>query len=458
MTRRTGLLIGTAFLAGIAVGPTTGWILRHSGQAHAQDAATGATPAIDKFHLLELFGNVYETVRNDYVAPINDQTAIENAIEGMVGGLDPHSAYMNAKEYTDFNVQMQGQFGGLGLEVTQEDGIIKVQTPIDDTPASRAGIKSGDYITALDGVTVEGMTLDTAVGKMRGDPGTKITLTIKRQGIDTPILVSLTREIIRVDPVKSATYNDVGYIRLAEFTDQAGDDVQNAFEKLKSTGHLKALILDLRNNPGGALDQAVRISNDFLSEGEIVSTRARHPQDSTRDDAVPQGDIAGNIPLVVLINNGSASASEIVAGALQDHRRAVVIGEQSFGKGSVQTVLPLGPGDGALRLTTARYYTPSGRSIQGLGITPDILVRESAKDIATFGPAHETDLNGIIANQGGTPNATAVPKRDDLPAIAKSIPSAPPSNWPDFDATKPATDFQLQQALTVARAMESQQH
>ncbi len=459
MRFRTGLYIGAAFLAGIAAQPTTGWTLRHLGVAHADDATDAKTA--NKYHLLELFGNVFEQVRDDYVAPVDDQTAIENAIEGMVGGLDPHSAYMNAKAWADMQIQTQGQFGGLGLEVTQEGGILKVISPIDDTPAARAGIKSGDYITALDNLSVEGLTLDKAVSMMRGTPGTQIKLTIKRQGIDTPVVAILTREVINIQVVKSALYNDVGYIRLSMFNEQTDSGLHDALAKLQAQeaakgGHLKSLILDLRNNPGGLLDQAVAVSNDFISQGEIVSTHGRHPEDDHRWNASPSGNISNGLPLVVLINNGSASASEIVAGALQDHRRAVVMGEQSFGKGSVQTVIQLGNNDGALRLTTARYYTPSGRSIQGLGITPDIPVRFSAKDEASFSPAHETDLEGIIQNQGGTPNGDAVPKRDDLPAIAKSIPAAPPANFPAYDPTKPeATDFQLQQGLVVARTMES---
>ncbi len=462
MKRRTGLLIGTAFLAGLAFVPTTEFLLHHTGPAVGIAHAAGAPDSksdskhVDVFHLLTLFGDVFETVRQDYVEPINDKTTIENAIEGMVGGLDPHSAYMNAKEFADMQVQTSGQFGGLGLEVTQEGGIIKVVSPIDDTPAARAHLKPGDYITAINNLSVEGITLDKAVAMMRGEPGTTITLTIKRQGIDTPIVATMTREIIKIQVVKSALYNDVGYIRLSQFTEQTDSGLHDAMAKLKadSKGNLKAIVLDLRNNPGGLLDQAVAVANDFISQGEIVSTRARHPADSQRWNAKPEDNISDGLPMVVLINDGSASASEIVAGALQDHRRAVVLGERSFGKGSVQTVIPLGD-DGALRLTTARYYTPSGRSIQGLGITPDIPVRESAKEEVSFMPAHETNLSGIIQNKGGTPNANALPKRDDLPAIAKSIPAAPPANFPAFDLTKPDTDFQLQQGLIVARAMET---
>jgi carboxyl-terminal processing protease len=375
----------------------------------------------------------------------------------MLTGLDAHSSYMNAKAFRDMQVQTKGEFGGLGIEVTQDNGFIKVISPIDDTPASRAGIKAGDIITSLDGKTVQGLSLNDAVDKMRGPPNSKLTLTIKREGVDKPIEVALTREVIHIQVVKSRMEpGDIGYVRLTQFTEQADPALRKAVRDLKqqSDGKLKALILDLRNNPGGLLDQAVAVSGDFINQGEIVSTRARHPDESQRWDAKGT-DILGGLPLVVLTNGGSASSSEIVSGALQDHHRAVLLGTRTFGKGSVQTVIPL-PGNGAMRLTTARYYTPSGRSIQGLGITPDVTVQESREEQPRFGPERESDLNHVLKNQGGT-GEVVLPPRTDLPPIAKEIPSKPPEGFPKFDPAKPdQTDFQLQQAVVLARAMAAQ--
>jgi carboxyl-terminal processing protease len=314
-------------------------------------------------------------------------------------------------------------------------------------------VKAGDLIVALDGKTVQGLSLNEAVEKMRGAPSSRITLTIKRSGVDQPIELSMQREQIKIQVVKSRLEGgDVAYIRLTSFNEQTDPGLRKAIAALKQQAgdRLKGIILDLRNNPGGLLDQAIAVSDDFIDQGEIVSTRARHTEDSQRWNA-KDGDLAGGLPLVVLINGGSASASEIVAGALQDHRRGVIMGMRSFGKGSVQTVIPL-PGNGAMRLTTARYYTPSGRSIQGLGITPDIEVHPTRTEPPHFGPEREADLKGAISNTGGTPNGPAAP-RTDLPAAAKDIQKLPPENWPTFDAAKPATDYVLQQALTVVRAM-----
>jgi carboxyl-terminal processing protease len=375
----------------------------------------------------------------------------------MLTGLDPHSSYMNSKAFRDMQVQTKGEFGGLGIEVTQDNGFIKVISPIDDTPASKAGVKAGDIITALDGKTVQGLSLQDAVDKMRGAPNSKITLTIKREGVEKPVEVSMLREIIRIQVVKQRMEPDnIGYVRLSQFTEQADAGLKQAVKTLRQQagGKLKALILDLRNNPGGLLDQAVAISGDFINQGEIVSTRARHTEDAQRWDA-KGSDILDGLPLVVLINGGSASSSEIVAGALQDHHRAVLLGTRSFGKGSVQTVIPL-PGNGAMRLTTARYYTPSGRSIQGLGITPDVPVAETREESPRFGPEREADLNRVLKNQGGTPDAPPAP-RTDLPPIAREIPAKPPEGFPKFDAAKPDdTDFQLQQGLLLAKALAAQ--
>ncbi|MGH7154683.1 MAG: S41 family peptidase, partial [Acetobacteraceae bacterium] len=356
---RTALLLGATFLAGAAVVPATHLLAPQLGiqAAFAQDA--NSTTRADTYRWLTLFGDVFERVRSEYVESVPDKKLVENALNGMLSGLDPHSAYMDASQFRDMQVQTQGKFGGLGIEVTEDQGLIRVISPIDDTPASRAGIKAGDIITALDGKTVEGLPLSKAVDEMRGDPGSKITLTIKRQGVDKPVQVSLERQIIHIQVVKSRMEsNDIGYIRLSQFTENADSGVREAITKLKKDGNgkLRALVLDLRNNPGGLLDQAVAVAGDFVDHGEIVSTRGRHKDDSQRWDA-KGSDLIPGVPVVVLINNGSASSSEIVSGALQDHHRAVLLGERSFGKGSVQTVIPL-PGGGAMRLTTARYYTP----------------------------------------------------------------------------------------------------
>lgn len=458
---RTMLLLGAAFTGGVLAANPAAYVARHADTvlgitpAHAEDSSATS----DTYQWLTLFGDVFERVRADYVDKVSDKELIQNALSGMLSGLDPHSGYMNAKQFKDMEVQTRGQFGGLGLEVTADkNGLIKVISPIDDTPAARAGMKAGDIITAIDGKTVEGLTLSDAVDRMRGKPDTKITLTVKRAGVDKPIDVSLVRAIIQVHVVKSRLEpNDIGYVRLSQFTEDANKGVQDAVAKLKKEagGHLRGLVFDLRNDPGGLLDQAVGVASDFIKQGEIVSTRARHPSEDQRWDAKGH-DILNGAPMVVLINNGSASSSEIVSGALQDHRRAVLLGTRSFGKGSVQTVIPL-PGGGAMRLTTARYYTPSGRSIQGLGITPDIKVQESRTAIQEFGPEHEWDLNHTIKNEYGTDNKP--PPRTDLPLIAASIPEKPPVGFPKFDAAKPnTTDFQLKEALVVVNAMAEQQH
>src|SRR6266403_1770424 len=341
--------------------------------AASQSANTGET-----YKQLNLFGDVFELVRNDYVDEVKDDTLVEGAINGMLTALDPHSNYLNAKNFTDMKVQTRGEFGGLGIEVSMESGLVKVVSPIDDTPAARAGLKPGDLITHLDGDPVQGMTLPEAVEKMRGPVSSEIKLTIRREGRD-PFDVKLTRATIRIQSVRSHLEGDnIGYIRVTTFNEQTDTGLNNAMKNLKQQAgnKLVGVILDLRNTPGGLLDQAVAVSDAFLEKGEIVSTRGRRGEDAQRYNA-RAGDIAGGLPVAVLISGGSASASEIVAGALQDHHRAVLIGTKSFGKGSVQSIIPLA-GHGAMRLTTARYYTPSGRSIQARGIDPDIVV-EAAK-------------------------------------------------------------------------------
>ncbi len=454
MKFRSGLLLGAAFAAGIAAGPATGLLDRTFGwpiaHARAQDNRNA-----DMYRMLDLFSDVVERIRAEYVEPVNDKELIENAINGMLTGLDPHSSYMNAKSFKDMQVQTRGEFGGLGLEVSSENGIIKVVSPIDDTPAARAGVKAGDLITMLDGQTVQGLTLNEAVDKMRGSPGSSIKLTIKRDGINTPLELSMQREVIKIQVVKSRMEGDTGYIRLSSFNEQTDPGLKKAINDLRRQNPaLKGFVLDLRNNPGGLLDQAISVSDEFLHEGEIVSTRARHPEESQRW-FVKHGDITGGLPLVVMINGGSASASEIVAGALQDHHRAVLVGTRSFGKGSVQTVMPL-PGSGAMRLTTARYYTPSGRSIQGLGIAPDVEVASSRTETPRFGPEREADLNKALRNQGGTTPPSGAAPRTDLPPIARDIPKLPPENFPAFDPAKPETDFQLKEAVQVLQSMVQQ--
>ncbi len=336
----------------------------------------------DTYRQLNLFGDVFERVRTDYVEKPDDSKLVESAISGMLTGLDPHSSYMDAKSFRDMQVQTRGEFGGLGIEVTMEDGLVKVVSPIDDTPASKAGILANDIITNLDDEAVQGLTLNQAVDKMRGPIGTKIRLKIIRKGQDNPIDVTLVRDNIRVRSVRSRIESDdIAYIRVTTFNEQTTEGLKKAVADLQSQigDKLKGYIIDLRNNPGGLLEEAVTVSDALLDRGEIVSTRGRNAEETQRRSAHP-GDLTKGKPVIVLINGGSASASEIVAGALQDHKRATLIGTRSFGKGSVQTIIPLGSGNGALRLTTARYYTPSGRSIQAKGIVPDIEVLQDVPD------------------------------------------------------------------------------
>jgi len=338
-------------------------------------AARAAAGADDAYSQLNLFGEVFERVKASYVEKPDNSKLIEGAITGMVTALDPHSRYMNDKAWTEMQETTSGEFGGLGIEVTMEEGLVKVVSPIDETPASKAGIMSGDLISKIDGENVQGMTLEQAVNKMKGPVDTKTKLTIIRKGADAPLDVAITREIIHVRPVRFHVENgDIGYIRVTSFNEQTTDGLKKAIASISKDvpqEKLVGYVMDLRNNPGGLLDQAVSVSSAFLQRGEVVSTRGRNPEETQRFTA-HGGDLTKGKPLVVLINGGSASASEIVSGALHDHKRATLIGTRSFGKGSVQTIIPLGAGNGALALTTARYYTPSGRSIQAQGIAPDI--------------------------------------------------------------------------------------
>src|SRR5574340_91669 len=362
--------------------------------------------AADTYRQLNLFGDVFDKIRSDYVEKPDESKLIEAAINGMLSSLDPHSSYMNAKAFRDMQVQTKGEFGGLGIEVTQEDGLIKVVTPIDDTPAAKAGVLSGDIITAIDDEPPQGITLDQAVEKMRGPINSQVKLKVvrgpKKEGKDFTIV----RDLIHVQSVRSRVEDgDIGYIRITQFTEQTAEGLKEAMDKLHTqipNDKFKGYILDLRNNPGGLLDQSIDVVNSFVDRGEIVSTRGRTPDETQRFDAKPGGDLSGGKPLVVLINGGSASASEIVAGALQDHRRATLLGTRSFGKGSVQTIIPLGAGNGALRLTTARYFTPSGRSIQAKGIEPDIEVLQDVPEElkAKTNTNGESSLRGHLKAEG----------------------------------------------------------
>jgi|SRR6185437_12569667 len=413
-------------------------------------AALGVLPAahgandMSAYRQLDLFSDAFERVRANYVRPVEDSELINAAIEGMVSNLDPHSSYMDAKAFADMQIQTKGSFGGIGIEVTMENGLVKIITPIDNTPGSKAGLKAGDYIAAINGVSVQGLNLNDAIDKMRGPAGSKITLTIVRTGdkatAKKPFDVTLTRAVVAVDEVRWHREGDVGYIRMPGFNENTASGLETAIRDLKHQigPGLKGYVLDLRNNPGGLLDQAVQVSDDLLTSGEVVSTRGRHPDDTQRYDAHP-GDVTDGKPVIVLINAGTASASEIVAGALQDHHRATILGMTSFGKGSVQTIIPLSEGGGALRLTTARYYTPSGHSIQAQGIVPDVMVAAGDEgDIPKIARPSEADLPGHLAGE-------PVVKKANQTVIR------PPANAPKTGADGKPYDFQLQYALQLLR-------
>jgi len=398
------------------------------------------------YRQLDLFGEVLERVRSDYVEKPEDSKLIEAAINGMLTALDPHSAYLNPKHFRDMQVQTRGEFGGLGIEVTMENGVVKVVSPIEDTPAAKAGIQSGDLITALDKEQIQGLTLQEAVEKMRGPVNSPITLTLVRKGVEDPFDVKVTRDVIHINPVKyNAEGDDVGYIRVTTFNEQTTANMQKAIEDLKKQlgPKLKGYVIDLRNNPGGLLDQAISVSDAFLDQGAIVLTRGRNLEETQRSNARP-GDMTDGKQLIVLINGGSASASEIVAGALQDHHRATIVGTRSFGKGSVQTIIPLGS-NGALRLTTARYYTPSGRSIQAKGIEPEVVVEEElpedlkkkADDLGTKG---EANLRGHLKIEGADEDQEA---------------SEEESGSSSYVAPEKDKDTQLNYALDLLRGIKS---
>jgi carboxyl-terminal processing protease len=425
-------------LAVLAVGSTMVSLAR-------SQSASAANSEI--YRQLDLFGEVLERVRSDYVEKPEDGKLIESAINGMLTALDPHSAYLNPKHFRDMQVQTRGEFGGLGIEVTMENGVVKVVSPIEDTPASKAGLMSGDLITHLDKEQILGLTLQEAVEKMRGPVNSPITLTILRKGVEDPFEVKVTRDVIHINPVKfNAEGDDVGYIRLTTFNEQTTANLQRAVEDLKKQlgPNLKGYVLDLRNNPGGLLDQAISVSDAFLDQGAIVLTRGRNLEETQRSNA-RQGDITDGQKIVVLINGGSASASEIVAGALQDHHRATILGTRSFGKGSVQTIIPLGS-NGALRLTTARYYTPSGRSIQAKGIAPEVVVEEELPDelkqkAEAQGTRGEANLRGHLKGDNEEEGAAAKAEEE--------------SGSSSYVAPEKDKDTQLKYALDLLRGIKS---
>ncbi|WP_322866728.1 S41 family peptidase [Aquicoccus sp. G2-2] len=419
------------FLLAAFVGTLSGAVV--TTQVAAPLLAQESAKTSNVYQQLDLFGDIFERIRAQYVEPVDDKKLIEAAINGMLTSLDPHSSYLSPEDAANMRVQTRGEFGGLGIEVTQEDGFVKVVSPMDGTPAATAGIESGDFITHVNGESILGLTLDEAVDMMRGPVGSEIVITVVRKGVDEPFDVSLIRDTIKLTAVRARTEGTSVVLRITTFNDQTFPNLSDGIQKqIKDAGGIdkvNGFVVDLRNNPGGLLTQAIKVSDAFLNSGEIVSTRGRNPADGDRYNATP-GDLAQGKPIVVLINGGTASASEIVSGALQDHHRAVVIGTRSFGKGSVQTVMPL-RGNGAMRLTTARYYTPSGRSIQALGISPDIIVEqppknptaESEEDAPASAVKHsrtEADLRGALANDSLTDEEIRQIKEDRAKAEASA--------------------------------------
>ena len=425
MIRKASLLV-----AGALLGATAMSVIYSAGVPAS--AAGNST-----YKELSVFGDVFERIRAQYVTPPDEKKLIESAINGMLSSLDPHSSFMNADQAADMRTQTKGEFGGLGIEVTMDKDLVKVVTPIEDTPAAKAGILSGDYISKIDGTEVRGLTLNQAVEKMRGKVGEPIKLEVIRQGADKPLEFTVKRDIIAVQAVKYRVEGDVGYLRIISFTEKTFDDLKKAIDKIQAQvpdDKLKGYVLDLRLNPGGLLDQAIDVSDAFLNKGEIVSTRGREASETRRFDAT-EGDLSHGKPMIVLVNGGSASASEIVAGALQDLKRATVLGTRSFGKGSVQTIIQLGD-SGALRLTTALYYTPSGRSIQGTGITPDIKVEEPVPD----------DLKGKVEVEGESSLSGHIKGQSETNEGSGSIAYVPPD---------PKDDVQLHYALDLLRGAKT---
>ncbi len=410
-----------------------------------------AEPTKETYRQLKLFGDVLERVRADYVDEVTDEELIEAAIRGLLTNLDPHSSYLDRDELESMQEQTRGEFGGLGIQVTMKDGLVEVIAPIDDTPAARAGLKAGDLIAEIEGESVQGLTLDEAVDRLKGKVGTEVTITILR-GDEDPFQVTLVRDIITVASVRHRVEGDVGYIRITQFNEQSTEGLEEAIADIKEQlgDKLIGYVLDLRNNPGGLLNQAISVSDTFLDKGEIVSTRGRKEEDMQRYNARP-GDLADGKPVVVLINDGSASASEIVAGALKDHRRAILMGTRTFGKGSVQTIIPL-PGHGAMRLTTARYYTPSGVSIQATGIEPDIEVAlAKIEEIDVGRLRHEEDLRGSLANPQGATNGETEGEQPKADEGAVSDDAKPEETG--VGGVTPTNDYQLSRALDLLRGL-----
>ena len=432
MIRKVSMFVAGAVAGAVMVFAVTNATITPTGTANA------ASP--DTYRQLNLFGDIFERVREDYVDMPDDAELIESAIEGMLTSLDPHSSYLSPKNFRDMQVQTRGEFGGLGIEVTMEDDFVKVVAPIDETPAHAAGVLAGDLIVELDGESLQGATLSEAVEKMRGPVNTPIILTIVREGRDAPFDIEIIRDVIKIRSVRSRVEEDVAYVRITSFTEQTYDGLRSAIDDLVAeigVDELKGFVIDLRNNPGGLLDQAISVSDAFLERGEIVSTRGRNPDDTQRVNA-RGGDLTDGKPVIVLVNGGSASASEIVAGALQDHRRATVIGTRTFGKGSVQTIIPLGA-NGAIRLTTARYYTPSGNSIQAKGIDPDIeILQELPEELrGNAETSGEAGLRGHLTAEEG--------EEEERSGSQAYVPA------------DPAEDTQLQYAFELLRGLEVNQ-
>jgi len=404
----------------------------------------------ETYKQLDLFGDVFERVRAQYVEEVPDRDLIEKAINGMLSGLDPHSSYLDEEKFAEMQVSTRGEFGGLGIEVTMENGVVKVVAPIDETPAAEAGVLSGDYIIQLDGEPVVGLSLSEAVDKMRGKIGQPIDILISREGVEGPIEMTIIRDIIKIRSVRNRIEGDSGYIRITTFNQNAASGVRKAINEINEElgNKVNGYVLDLRNNPGGLLDQAIAVSDIFLDKGEIVSTRGREEDDTKRDNATP-GDLTNGLPIVVLINGGSASASEIVAGALQDHKRGIIMGEQSFGKGSVQTVMAL-PGHGAMRLTTARYYTPSGRSIQAKGIAPDIQVDLAKIESLAYDRVRESDLKGALDKSEEEKTTVPVAVNDNKKTDADDDDEAEESE----DEAEAIEDYQLSRALDLLSGLK----
>jgi len=471
---RTSLLATAALIGGVAIGAFAFRPDLVSAQSVTADKNNGDT---NTYEQLNLFGEVFERIRSSYVEPVKDDALVESAINGMLSGLDPHSSYMNAKDYGDMQIQTKGEFGGLGIEVTMQDGLIKVVSPMDDTPAAKAGMQPNDLISHIDGDPVLGLSLNQAVDKMRGEIGSSITLTVIR-GNQDPFDVTMKRAVITLKSVRwEMEPNNIGYVRITSFSEQTDSGLKSAIAAIKtaSKGNLTGLVLDLRNNPGGLLDQAIAVSDDFLDKGEIVSTRGRNPDDGQRWNA-EAGDLLDGKPVIVLINGGSASASEIVSGALQDHHRAILMGTKSFGKGSVQSIIPI-PNHGAIRLTTARYYTPSGRSIQAKGIDPDIMVEPAKIETVDDNGKHEADLRGALANPDNDKKAPEInnqqgnsqpgpesqngdqQKKDQPPANVQPGTNVDQSQKKDhvgsekIAITDPEKDYQLARALDLLQGL-----